>query len=180
MPLVVALLFVLLILVAAIALMPVALVQRYRVGTARRPARAWVVGLNLFAVSLSTAIFLAGAGVTAIWVPNAFTYSLMGLAAGCVLGTAGLALSRWEPGPQALHYTPNRPLVLTITLLVTARVVYGLWRGWQTWRAGVEGASLLVTAGVAGSLAAGAVVLGYYLIYWAGVRRRLRRYRLAR
>ena len=180
MPLLVALLLALLILVAAVALIPVALVQRYRVGTARRAARAWVVGLNLFAVAVSTAIFLAGAAVTAIWVPNAFTYSLMGLTAGCVLGAAGLALSRWEPGPHALHYTPNRPLVLAITLIVTARVLYGFWRGWRTWRAGVEGTSLLVTAGVAGSLAAGAVVLGYYLIYWAGVRRRLKRHRIAR
>jgi hypothetical protein len=32
-------------------------------------------------------------------------------------------------------------------------------------------------SGVAGSMAAGAVVLGYYLVYWFGVRRRFKRIR---
>jgi len=35
---------------------------------------------------------------------------------------------------------------------------------------------LVASFGVAGSLAAGAVVLGYYLSYWLGIRRRLRRH----
>jgi hypothetical protein len=74
-----------------------------------------------------------------------------------------------------LHYTPNRWLVLAITLVVTARVLYGFWRAWESWRAGLSEGSWFVAAGVAGSMAAGAVVLGYYLVYWIGVRRRLRR-----
>jgi hypothetical protein len=57
---------------------------------------------------------------------------------------------------------------------VTARLAYGFWRGWQTWRAGVEGASWFAASGAAGSMAAGAVVLGYYLAYWMGVRWRFR------
>ena len=36
--------------------------------------------------------------------------------------------------------------------------------------------SLVASFGVAGSLAAGAVVLGYYLSYWLGIQRRLRRH----
>ena len=48
------------------------------------------------------------------------------------------------------------------------------WRGWHNWRAAVGGNSWLAQSGAEGSLAAGAVVLGYYVIYWAGVRRRLR------
>jgi hypothetical protein len=82
-------------------------------------------------------------------------------------------LSRWEATPGALHYTPNRWLVLAITLSVASRLLYGMWRGWQAWQAGLNGAPWLVASGAAGSLAAGAVVLGYYLIYWLGVRRRL-------
>jgi hypothetical protein len=54
-------------------------------------------------------------------------------------------------------------------------VAYGFWRSWHAWRAGIEGGSWYVAAGVAGSMAAGAVVLGYYFSYWFGVRRRLRR-----
>jgi hypothetical protein len=49
-----------------------------------------------------------------------------------------------------------------------------LWRSWQAWRLAAGDTSWIVSSGVAGSLAAGAVVLGYYLTYWFGVRRRLR------
>jgi hypothetical protein len=160
---------------ALIVLTPLSLIQRYRVGTARRMARGWVATLNLLALSLSVVIFLASAAVTNIWVPQALSHSLMGLAAGCALGALGLAMSRWEATPSSLYYTPNRWLVLAITLTVTARVMYGIWRTWQAWRLGLDDPSWVAASGAAGSLAAGAVVLGYYIVYWAGVRRRLRR-----
>jgi hypothetical protein len=161
---------------ALVALIPFSLVQRYRMGTARRLARGWVVTINLLGLNLSAALFLMGSAVTSIWVPQAFTYTLLGLAVGCLLGLLGLSWSRWEATPRALYYTPNRWLVLAITLVVTARLMYGFWRGWHAWRAGLDHASWVAASGAAGSLAAGAVVLGYYLIYWAGVRRRLRRH----
>lgn len=34
--------------------------------------------------------------------------------------------------PRTLHDTPTRWLVLAITLVVAARIVYGLWRGWMS------------------------------------------------
>ena len=160
-------------------LLPLSLVQRYRVGTARRPARGWVAALNLVALALSIVIFLFGAAVTSFWVPHAFSYALAGLTAGGVLGLLGLRLTRWERTPQTLHYTPNRLLVLTVTLVVTASLFYGFWRGWQTWQTGLDASSWLAASGAAGSMAAGAVVLGYYLTYWAGVRRRIRRWKAA-
>lgn len=160
---------------AVIALIPVALIQRYRVGTARQRARGWLAALNLAGLSLSVLLFLTGAIFTNLWVPQAFTYTLGGLAAGALLGMLGLWLTRWEPGIGSLHFTPNRWLVLGITLVVTARLLYGFWRGWTSWQAGVHGESWFVAAGVAGAMAAGAVVLGYYLVFWLGVRRRLRR-----
>ena len=168
--------FVLVVVLALIALMPLTLVQRYRVGTARRLARGWMATINLVGIGLSIALFVTGAAVTTVWVPDAFTYTVMGLAAGCLLGVAGLALTRWEATPRTLHYTPNRLLVLSITLVVTARLVYGFWRSWHTWRAAAGGESWFVAAGVAGSLGAGAVVLGYYFVYWAGVLRRVKRH----
>ena len=173
MPLLIVLVVVLVVMLLAIALMPVALVQRYRTGTARRRARRWVATLNMLTLGLSAALFLFSAAMTNIWVPEAFRYAATGFTVGCLLGVAGLALTRWESAPPALHYTPNRWLVLAITLVVTARVTYGFWRGWQSWRAGLEGGSWIIAAGVPGSLAAGAVVLGYYLIFWAGVRRKV-------
>jgi hypothetical protein len=97
-----------------------------------------------------------------------------------VLGLVGLAVSRWEFSPGSLHYTPNRWLVLGITLVVTARLAFGFWRSWHAWRAAPDGMSWAAASGAAGSLAAGAIVLGYYLTYWIGVRRRLRRHTMRR
>ena len=164
-----------LVVLALIALVPISIVQRYRVGTSRQRARGWIATLNLAGLSLSAVLFLVSAAFTNIWVPDALRYTVGGLAAGCLLGIAGLWLTRWEPSIGALHYTPNRLLVLAITLMVAARVFYGFWRGWESWRAGVSGESWFVAAGVATSMAAGAVVIGYYLAYWIGVRRRLKR-----
>ena len=165
-----------LIVLALIALIPVSLVQRYRMGTSRQRARGWIAAINLVGLTLSSILFLVSAAVTSIWVPDALKYTAAGLATGCILGIVGLALTRWEPGTGYLHYTPNRLLVLAVTLVVTARVLYGFWRGWHTWRAGLHDESWFVVAGVAESMAAGAVVLGYYLAYWIGVRRRIRRH----
>ena len=166
-----------LVVILAVLLMPLTLVQRYRVGTARRPARGWVAAVNLVGIGISVLLFLTGAAVTNLWVPGAFTYAVLGLVLGLILGLLGLALTRWEPSARALHYTPNRWLVLSITLVVTARLVYGFWRSWHAWQAGLQGGTWLAATGVDGSLAAGGVVLGYYFAYWAGVRRRLKKYR---
>ena len=160
---------------AMLLLIPVSLIQRYRVGTSRQRARGWLAGLNLAGLALSMVLFLLSAAITSIWVPEALSYTAGGLATGALLGLLGLWLTRWEPSAGTLHYTPNRWLVLAITLTVTLRIGYGFWRGWESWRAGISGGSWFVASGLAGSLAAGAIVLGYYLVYWIGVRRRLRR-----
>lgn len=177
MPLLLALGVVMAMVLGAIALLPLSLVLRYRAGTARRLARGWVATLNVAGIAFSATLFLAFAALTAVWVPRAFTYSVAGLAGGCALGLLGLRLSRWEVLPRSLHYTPNRWLVLAITLVVTSRVLYGFWRAWHAWRATPDDASWLAAAGVAGSLGAGALVLGYYLAYWTGLWLRLKRHR---
>ncbi|MEO5897352.1 MAG: DUF1453 domain-containing protein [Vicinamibacterales bacterium] len=166
-----------LVVLAVVALIPISIVQRYRMGTARQRARGWLATINITGLALSAMMFLVSAAITNVWVPDALKYTSAGLLGGCLFGNVGLHLTRWEPSVGALHYTPNRLLVLTLTLVITARIFYGFWRGWHTWRAGIEGSSWFAAAGVAGSMAAGAVVLGYYLTYWIGVRRRLRRQR---
>ena len=164
----------LLLVVALVALVPLSLVQRYRMGTSRQRARGWLAAINVFGITLSAIVFLGGAAMSSAWIPYAFTYSVAGLAIGCLLGIAGLALTRWEREPGSLHYTPNRWLVLAIMLLVTGRIVYGLWRVVHAWRTGVDDITWLGVSSLAGSMGAGALVLGYYLVYWAGVRQRLR------
>jgi hypothetical protein len=170
------LVFAVVVILVAIALTPLTLIQRYRVGTARRRARGWVTTTNVVGLGLSALMFFAGAAVTSVWVPNALIYSLAGFASGSVLGLGGLTLSRWESSPGSLHYTPNRWLVLAITLVVTARLLLGFWRSWRAWPSAYDIESWAAASGAAGSLAAGGVVLGYYLTYWLGVRRRLRRH----
>lgn len=156
--------------------MPLLLILRYRAGTMRRRGRKWAATLNLLGLLTSAALFLWMAAMTTIWVPNAFTYSLAGFGGGCLLGLLGLALTRWEPTPHALYFTPNRGLVLLLTLAVTARLLYGLWRIWHAWRGAAANDSWLATAGIAGSMAVGAIVIGYYFTYSAGVRWRLREF----
>jgi hypothetical protein len=165
-----------LVLLAILVLIPVSLVQRYRVGIARRPARGWVATLNVITLLLSTAMLVTTAAVMTVWVPDALSYTGAGLAIGCALGAVGLWASRWEPTPTSLIYTPNRWLVLAITVVVSSRLLYGCWRSWHAWRLSPDDGSWLAEAGAAGSLGAGAVVLGYYLTYWLGVRRRFKRH----
>jgi hypothetical protein len=155
-------------------LMPIALIQRARRGAMRRQARLWLTTINAVAVMISTAIFLTGAVISAQWIPAVLPYSLAGLTAGAMLGVLGLALTRWEGGRGPIYYTPNRWLVLAITTVVAARILYGLWRTWAAWRSGTSELAAAAASGVPLSMAAGASVLGYYVIYWLGVRRRVR------
>ena len=136
--------------------LPLSIRQRYRAGTARRLARGWVSAFNTFSLATSAGIFLIFAGISSTWLPGAFTYSVCGLLAGCALGIAGLALSHWEATPNTLHYTPNRWLVLSITVVVAARVCFGFWRAWHAWQITPDKESWLAASGLAGSMAAGA------------------------
>lgn len=163
------------IVLAIIALIPFSLVQRFRMGTMRRRAIGWVIGLNAAGTFLSVLFFLAGAAVTTNWIPGTLSYTAAGLAIGAAAGAIGLALTRWEIAGGRLYYTPNRWLVLGITLVVTARLFYGFYRSYQAWQATLDRMAWVAASGVATSMSAGAIVLGYYVVYWFGVRRRLRR-----
>lgn len=162
--------------VILLALMPLLLVLRYRAGTARRLARRWVATIGLAATGISVVLFLFGAAFVTIWVPKALSAAAVGLLAGCALGLVGLVLTRWEPTARTLYYTPNRWLVLGITLMVSARILYGLWRSWLVARSSVDETSVVIAFGIPESLAAGATVLGYYFAYSAGLRWRIRQW----
>ena len=166
-------------LIFVVVMVPLSLAMRFRATSTRRRAWGWVVTLNLFAACISAVVLLVTAAVSNAWIPNAFRYAAIGLACGLPLGLLGLALSRWEATPRGLHYTPNRWLILLITLVVTARILYGFWRAWHAFQTTPAGESWLAHSGAAGSMGAGAAVLGYYVVYWAGLRRRLRRHRAA-
>jgi hypothetical protein len=158
-----------LVVLGVIALIPFSMVQRFRAGTAQRTARAWVASLNIVAVAFSVMLFLGGAFITSQWVPEAMTYSLAGLALGLALGAIGVALTHWEYREGRWRYTPNRWLVTAITVVVAARVLYGFWRSWETWKT-LGSLTEATASGLSMSMSAGSVVLGYYLVFWAGIR----------
>jgi hypothetical protein len=157
-------------------LMPLLLVQRYRAGSARRQARPWAATLAIIAMAFSAAVFLASAAVTTIWFAGALSGAAVGMVIGVGLGAFGFALTRWEATVRSLHYTPNRWLVLLVTLVVSARILYGLFRSFQAATAGLSGTATLDAFGVPESLAAGAIVIGYHLAYNVALRWRIARW----
>ena len=152
---------------------PLLLIIRYRVGTARRPARLWIATVNVLCLLLSAGLFLWIAALTNFWVRNAFAYALIGFVSGTLLGLLGLFVTRWEKTATVTYYTPNRWLVLLITLAVAARMLYGFWRIWHAWHFAGADSSWLASAGIPGSMGVGALVIGYYVTYYAGICRRL-------
>jgi hypothetical protein len=170
-----ALLFFVLLALAGVILLSLAL--RYRAGTARRQARRWVATLNLWTTSLSAVLFLSFTLLLSIWVVSAFQYALIGMGVGAILALLGLALTRWESRPEGMFYTPSRWLAFLIVLAIAARVVYGWWHATHSGNSAPGDQHWLITAsGTQLSLAIGAGLIGYYLVYSIGVRLLLTRY----
>jgi hypothetical protein len=156
-----------------LALMPLILIQRYRVGSARRLARPWLATLHVVLTTISVCLFLTVAAITSMWVPRSLSGATAGVVVGLGLGVVGLLLTRWEPTPATLHYTPNKWLVLVVTFMVSARIVYGLWRSWKAAEAGIYGTEMVLAFGIPESLGVGGAVIGYYIAYAWGVRWRV-------
>jgi len=170
------LLLLLLLPLLVVAMTPFLLIQRYRAGSARREARPWLATLNIAVLAFSAVFFLGSAAFTTIWIPRSLSGALIGMAIGVVLGAFGSLLTRWEPAIRSLHYTPNRWLVLIVTLIVSARVAYGLFRSFEAARAGLSGHAVAGAFGVPESLAAGAIVIGYHLAFNLALRWRIARW----
>lgn len=154
-----------------VLLLPIALWQRYRLGKTRRRAIGWLVRLNAALLLVSAGLFVVGAWLSGYWVKAALPHAVGGLGAGLLLGVVGLVATRFEVGPQGLFYTPNRWLVLSLTLIVAARLAFAALRLWQS---GQDGAYAAWLAQQGGMLAVGGLLLGHYLAYAWGLRRRLR------
>lgn len=153
-------------------LVPLGLVLRYRAGSARRRAVPWALGLAVALSLPSLLLFFAGAWTVGHWVEDATVFAAAGWLAGLATGVLGLALTRFEPTAGGLYYTPNRWLVLSLTLIVAARVAIGLWQAAHAW-GDAPAAAWWPRQG--GLFAVGGSLLGYYQAYALGLRRRLRR-----
>ena len=169
-------LLLLLVPIVVIALMPLMLIQRYRAGKARRLARPWVATLNLAVMAFSAVFFLLRRAVHDDLDSQGVHGRGDGTGGWCPARRARAGDHPVGTDTRALHYTPNRWLVLIVTLIVSARVLYGLFRSLAMAQAGFSGGALVTAFGVPESLAAGAIVIGYYLAYNAGLRWRIRRW----
>lgn len=165
-PLVVAGLFALWVL-----LLPLAIVQRYRHGRARRRVQPWFVGANAWLLAISVLLFLGSAWALGHWVPAALRDAALGLGAGVLVGFAGLWLDTFEATPQGVYRTPNRWLVLGLSLLLAARIAVGIGLAWRDLGGG-DGWAWLTRGGLLG--VAGAL-LGYATATAWGLRARVRR-----
>lgn len=152
-------------------LLPLALLQRYRLGRMRRRAQPLVVTVNAWLLLLSVPAFLLGAWVAGYWVTHALAYASAGLAAGVLLGLLGLALTRFEWTPRGVYITPPAWLVLLLTVLVAARIAWGLYGAWERWQGHVPGPGHW--GDQASLFAAGGLLLGYALGNLWGLKRRL-------
>jgi membrane-associated HD superfamily phosphohydrolase len=165
------------VLVAVAGVVLLSLAVRYRAGTARRQARRWVAGLNVWATSFSALFFLSFTLLLSFWVGSAFRFALIGMGVGGILGLIGLAMTRWESQPEGLFYTPSRWLALIVTLAIAARFIYGWWRATHSSSTAPSDQHWLITAsGTQLSVAVAAGLIGYYLVYSIGVRLRLGRH----
>lgn len=171
MPLLIVPLLILALLAIWALLLPVLLVQRYRLGKLRRRAHGWMVRGNARLLVFSAISFLLGAWIAQRWVPMALPAAALGVALGVLLGELGLRRSHFELTPKGLYYTPDRWLVLVLTIAVALRIALGVWHLWTGLRASEPGAGLF--AGHADLFAVGGLLLGYYLRYTRGLRARL-------
>jgi hypothetical protein len=91
----------------------------------------------------------------------------VGLAAGAALGLYGLHMTRFEPTPQGLFYTPNVHLGIALSLLFAGRILFRLIEIYAIDPTAYHGASDFarspLTLGVFGLLA------GYYIAYAIGL-----------
>ncbi len=154
-----------------IVLLPISILQRYRHGKARRRARPLAVRLNAWMLLASVPPFLAGAWISQHWVPAALPQAGLGLAVGGMVGILGIWITPIERTPQGLFYTPRAWLVLLLTVLVALRIALGLWQALQRWH--VAGSLPALLAGQASLFAMAGLLLGYYLMYAWGLKRRL-------
>ncbi|HYU30831.1 MAG TPA: hypothetical protein VEW48_01595 [Thermoanaerobaculia bacterium] len=122
-------------------------------------ARPWIT-LGIFSTVIVVLMVFAAQG---------HTQSLWGIAAGLPVGAGlalyGLRITRFEPTPQGLFYTPNAYLGIAMSLLFFGRILYRLVEVYQITAAHARPDFMKspLTLSVFGLIA------GYYTVYAIGL-----------
>jgi hypothetical protein len=90
-----------------------------------------------------------------------------GLTAGGLLAAYGLRLTRFEPTPQGLFYTPNAYLGIALSLLFLGRIVYRVAEVYAITTAAKPTAPDFARSSL--TLAVFGLIAGYYVTYAAGL-----------
>ena len=154
-------------------LVPLAARQAYRVGPARHPEGAWA-STALVASFLVAALALAGAVAELGRLAAKAQPAVMGaLVIGVLVGLLAYTLSTWQNHRGVVFFHPNQRVTLVIVSVTLLRVAYGLWRIYSAPGVPTVDRRWVASAGVAGTLAAAALLTGYGLGFWGAVRVRI-------
>lgn len=101
--------------------------------------------------------------------PERLWWLAAGLAGGSILAVYGLRLTRFEPTPQGLFYTPNAHLGIALSLLFVARVLYRIVEVYGLRSSTSPSAADFVRSPL--TLAVFGLLAGYYIAYAIGLLR---------
>lgn len=121
-------------------------------------ARPWIT-LGIFSTVI---LFLAYA---AHGHAERLSWLAAGLPIGSCLGVYGLRITRFEPTPHGLFYTPNAYLGIAMSLLFVGRILYRLVEVYDIAAAHAKPAFLRSSP----TLAIFGLIAGYYVVYAVGL-----------
>jgi hypothetical protein len=156
-------------LVALVPLLAWRIYIRFRrmVGRQRlSPARPWIT-LGVFTAFMVLLAFAAHSQVERLW------WIAAGFPAGALLAVYGLRLTRFEPTPHGLFYTPNAHLGIALSLVFLGRILYRMFEVFSLQAAGASGPPSFTRSPL--TLAVFGILAGYYMTYSLGLIRWRRR-----
>jgi hypothetical protein len=152
--------------IALLALLPLLgwrVYARFRRAVGRQhlsSARPWIT-LTIFSILVVFLAYAAHTHVERLW------WLAAGLSAGTLLALYGLRMTRFEPTPQGLFYTPNAYLGIAMSLLFLGRIVYRLFEVYAIRPEAFHGPSDFARSPL--TLMVFGLIAGYYIAYSIGL-----------
>ena len=146
-----------------------AIYRRIRRSIGRQPVSAGRMQTRIVILALALALVVFAS--RAVHSPELAGALLAGLAAGAALGYVGLRHTKFETTPEGSFYTPHTYIGVTVSALLIARVVYRFAANFPAPldAAQANGDPLASYQKSPLTLAIFGVVVGYYVLYYAGI-----------
>jgi hypothetical protein len=155
------------------SLVPLAVRQPYRVGVARHPQGAWASTVLAISFVVAAMALMGLATELGRLAPKAQPAVLGAFGIGVLVGLLAYTLSTWQNHRGVVYFHPNQRVTLVIASLTMLRIAYGLWRIWSASGVASVDRRWMASVGMAGTLAAAALLTGYGLGFWGAVRLRI-------